>query len=40
MFHNIVKFYIFLVKKHEKGSLPIMLSPFFYTFAHDLNIYA
>ena len=40
MSHNIVNFYIFLVKKQEKGTLHIMLSPFFYTFAHDLNIYA
>ena len=40
MSHIIVNFYIFLVKKREKESLPILLSPFFYIFAHDLNIYA
>lgn len=40
MSHNIVNFYIFLVKKREKERLSTMLSPFFYIFAHDLNIYA
>ena len=37
MSHIIVNFYIFLVKKHEKGRLPILLSPFFYIFAHDFE---